>query len=461
MVLMSEQAGYQPRPTRMQKVEILGLAGFAAVWMTPLAVSAETRSRDLFSVPQSVPARTPQPQTPSSAAQKIDHGIPSIAPDLKQKLRQEGITMDLLLSGFLQGQTSGTDDSAAINALTDRGTGTGGYGAGRFDALLELDSTRLGLWRGGQINAHLEVEDGPLPGWRGGAFWPVNTAAILPLTAPGQWSLSSLYLRQRWGGTRVMVGKVNVIDLQRQSPFFGGWGVDRFQNLALVLPPTGVTPATLMAASISQQIGNVTLTAMAYDPNDRTVNSFNGLFADGVNLSLSAQWNGRFWKRSSNLGIAFILSTTQSVSLEEIYLPSQLRQLVLKSPNNITFNFGHQIWNSPVRPGKGVGVYGRLGVTGGDPNPIQSSLAMGISGEGMWRSRPWDGFGIGIYRYNWTEGLSTALLTPLQSETGVEMYYNFALTPWLSFSPNVQIIRPATADAPLLTALGLRSVIRF
>lgn len=387
--------------------------------------------------------------------------IPSVAPELKQQLQQAGVSLDLVLSGFVQGQASGNNDSTDINALTNRGTGTGAYGGGRVDALLELDSTRLGLWRGGHVNAHLEVEDGPLPGWRGGAFWPVNTAAILPLIPPGQWSLSSLYLRQRWGGTRVMVGKVNVIDLQRQSPFFGGWGVDRFQNLALVLPPTGVTPATLMAASISQQIGNVTLTAMAYDPNDRTVNSFKGLFADGVNLSLAAQWNGRFWKRSSSLGIAYMVSTTQSVSLEEIYLPSQLRQLGLKSPNNLTFNFGHQIWVSAVRPGKGVGIYGRLGVTAGDPNPIQSSLAMGLSGEGMWRSRPWDGFGLGVYRYNWTGGLSTALLTPLQSETGVEMYYSLAMAPWLSLSPNVQIIRPATVGASLLTVLGLRSVFRF
>jgi porin len=361
----------------------------------------------------------------------------------------------------VQGQASGSDDSATINALTKRATGTGTYGSGRFDALVELDSTRLGLWRGGQINAHLEVESGSLPGWRGGAFWPVNTAAILPLTNPGQWSLSSLYLRQRWAGTRLMLGKVNVIDLQSQNPFFGGWGIDRFQNLALVLPPTGVTPATLMAASISQQIGAVTVTAMAYDPNDRTENSFNRLFVDGVNLSLSAQWNGRLWQRSSNLGIAYILSTTQSVALAEIYLPSQMRQQGLVSPSNLTFNFGQQLWTSSVRPGKGIGMYGRVGFTAGDPNPIQSSLAIGISGEGMWRSRPWDGFGIGIYHYDWSNGLSTALLSPLNSETGLEIYYNIALTPWLYLSPNLQLIQPATAGAPVLSVLGVRSRLRF
>ncbi len=107
--------------------------------------------------------------------------------------------------------------------------------------------------------------------------------------------------RQKWGGTRLLIGKVNVIDLQSQNPFFGGWGIERFQNLALVLPPTGVTPVTMMTASLSQQIGDVTLTAMAYDPNDRTVNTFNRLFANGVHLSVSAQWNGRLWQRTTGL----------------------------------------------------------------------------------------------------------------------------------------------------------------
>jgi len=406
-----------------------------------------------------LPIATGQPI--ASATKQPQTAIPSIAPDLKQQLERSGIKLDLVLTGFAQGQITGSDDSATINALTNRATGTGTDGSGRFDALLEFDSTRLGLWRGGHINAHVEVEGGGLPGWRGGAFWPVNTAAILPLTEPGQWSLSSLYLRQRWGGTRLMVGKVNVIDLQAQNPFFGGWGLDRFQNLALVLPPTGVTPATLMSGSISQQIGEVTLGAMAFDPNDRTQNSFDRLFEDGLNISLSAQWNGRLWQRSSNLGIAYILSTMKSVSLEETYLPSELRQRGLISPSNLTVNVGHQVWPSSVRPGKGIGVYGRVGLTGGDPNPIQSSLAMGISGEAMWQSRPFDGFGVGVYLYNWTSGLETTLQSALLQEVGLEMYYNLGLTPWLTLTPNLQVIQPASAGAPLLTVLGIRSRIRF
>jgi carbohydrate-selective porin OprB len=41
------------------------------------------------------------------------------------------------------------------------------------------------------------------------------------------------------------------------------------------------------------------------------------------------------------------------------------------------------------------------------------------------------------------------------------MFYNLALTPWLTLSPNLQVIQPATAGSPLLTVLGLRSRVRF
>jgi hypothetical protein len=91
------------------------------------------RTRRALALALVVGAHAAAPSTaaaqPSAAETKQPQiAIPSIAPDLKQQLERLGGKLDLSLTGFAQGQATGTD------------------GSGRFDALLELDSTRLGLW---------------------------------------------------------------------------------------------------------------------------------------------------------------------------------------------------------------------------------------------------------------------------------------------------------------------------
>jgi porin len=161
------------------------------------------------------------------------------------------------------------------------------------------------------------------------------------------------------------------------------------------------------------------------------------------------------------IGISYNFSTRETVDLEDVYLPSELSQSSPKMPDSFVLRFGHQFWPSPVRPGKGIGFYGRVGASGGNPNPIQWSLACGITGEGMWTSRPWDGFGIGICHYEWSNGLSTALLSPVGPETGLEAYYNFAVTSWFVVTTDLQVIDPATEGSPVFTVFGLRALVRF
>ena len=63
---------------------------------------------------------------PSAAETKQPQiAIPSLAPDLKQQLERLGVKLDLSLTGLAQGQDTGSDASAAINARTNRATGTG------------------------------------------------------------------------------------------------------------------------------------------------------------------------------------------------------------------------------------------------------------------------------------------------------------------------------------------------
>ncbi|MEB3168801.1 MAG: hypothetical protein VKK97_08725, partial [Synechococcaceae cyanobacterium] len=226
----------------------------------------------------------------------------------RSQLANDGMTVRLWATGFYQGQWSGD-----VGTFTQDGRGTSFLTGGRIDALFDLDTAKLGLWRGGGFHAHLELEGGRIPGFRGGALWPVNTGAILPLSSPEEVEATSLYYSQRWGGTSLLLGKINVIDLLANDPFFGGWGIDRFMNLAFVAPPSGVVPPVIMGGVLSQQIGEVGLSAMVFDPSDQTTNyGLDGLFQDGVNVSLSAQWNGRAFGRASNLGLTYTFSTQES-----------------------------------------------------------------------------------------------------------------------------------------------------
>jgi porin len=100
-----------------------------------------------------------------------------------------------------------------------------------------------------------------------------------------------------------------------------------------------------MGGVLAQQIGEVSLSAMVFDPADQTTNYWvDGLFEDGVNVSLSAQWNGRAWGRTSNLGLTYTFSSKDSVDLRSILLPSELQISAPTYPDNLSLQFGHTLF---------------------------------------------------------------------------------------------------------------------
>jgi hypothetical protein len=221
----------------------------------------ETQRRGHDPVPDSSDASSgsgsAQPEEPPAAARPPASDLWNRATfsgdwwGARTDLASRGVNLRLYATGYYQGQWSG--DEGFFTA--EDGRGTKFLTGGRLDALIDLDTTKLGLWRGGGFHAHLELEGGRVPGFRGGALWPVNAGAILPLATPEELEATSLYYSQRWGGTSLLVGKINVIDLLANDPFFGGWGIDRFMNLVFVAPPSGVVPPVIMGGVLAQQIG--------------------------------------------------------------------------------------------------------------------------------------------------------------------------------------------------------------
>jgi len=158
---------------------------------------------------------------------------------LRGALGQQGIRFNFWATGFYQ------------DLLQGAGNDEGGF-TGRADLLLDADTGKLGLWQGGGFHVHATYRDGDLPGFRGGALLPVHTSGLLPLSGEDELVATSLYLSQRFGDTtRLMLGKINAIDLLASHPFFGGWGTDRFWSLPFVAPPSGVVPPVIMGGVLT------------------------------------------------------------------------------------------------------------------------------------------------------------------------------------------------------------------
>ena len=139
------------------------------------------------------------------------------------------------------------------------------------------------------------------------------------------------------------------------------------------------------------------------------------------------------------------------------------------------YSFEQFLWQPAGDPKRGIGMFFSAGVSDGKANPIKYSYSLGLVGKGVVPGRPRDDFGIGWARTEFSDDFVPYLRDTfdlgLDHEDAVELYYNAAVTPWLSVSPSFQVIFPAldkTLDASgnfknldTTYILGLRVGIRF
>ena len=75
--------------------------------------------------------------------------------------------------------------------------------------------------------------------------------------------------------------------------------------------------------------------------------------------------------------------------------------------------------------------------------------SLGIGGKGMIPARGHDRFGLGFYYIDVNnpslQGLFQSIKL-LRDEYGFEAFYNFAITPWLQFTPDIQVVRGAQKE---------------
>ena len=91
-----------------------------------------------------------------------------------------------------------------------------------------------------------------------------------------------------------------------------------------------------------------------------------------------------------------------------------------------------------------VRLFGRMGLSDGNPTPSRYFLSAGIGGFSPWRYERGDRFGVGWYYLKASSeyGTPARLLFGPQDGTGGEAFYKFQVTPWLNVTTDVQYVRP-------------------
>jgi porin len=372
-------------------------------------------------------------------------------------LEERGITIKGRLTQFYQGMTSGDGDHDFE------------YG-GKADFLLDANLSKLGLWKGLSLTAHAEYNFGESVNQHGGTIMPVNTALAFPgMEGADAFDLSSVYLKQTFGDSvSLMAGKISIIDYCVSKPFMGGGGIDSFWNIVFAAPPSGTVPAYFLGALLSVQTEAATYGLWVYDPNS-SVNKpgLEDAFAAGVTIRGSVSFPATIAGRNGHQGLAVSYSTKDGTDLETLdgsFIPNPPPGTVGIKNNRYYFayTFDQYLYQSKENPKEGVGLFGQFEISDGNPNKLYWMAFGGVGGTGLIPGRRLDNWGVGYYYAVLSPYLKDSLAPELtiRNEQGWEVFYNFAVTPWLVIGADLQIIDPSLADDTTVFA-GLRTVINF
>ena len=104
----------------------------------------------------------------------------------------------------------------------------------------------------------------------------------------------------------------------------------------------------------------------------------------------------------------------------------------------------------------GLGVFGRFAILPESRNAFSTSVSLGLGGRGILPGRPFDRMGIGAYWLNASGDLGGLAAEILNDELGFEIFYNYAITPSIQASLDLQYIDSAVATVDDALVIGLR-----
>lgn len=384
----------------------------------------------------------------------------------RERWKEHGLEMEFKLTGFIQGTaTGGLKRNTVLN--------------GTFESTFNLDFEKLWGWKNWSAQAKVEYRGGAPVLAGTGAINTVNTAVSVPASRGSVVAITALNFtrvfpidEQKGNEVTVSFGRYNTLDIQEK--FFGGAGLEKFFNAAHIGPMTGLrqVPNVTNGANIEYiRNGESFIAFGVLDPNDvSTTVGLDHLFGDGVTLApvinLPSKWFGKTGKHSFSYTVT-TKKYTPFDAIKQITIPGPALNPV--PPKGGSFSVSYVGRQFLVERGKdnGWGVFTQLSIADQDTSPVTRFFDLGLGGNGIFKSRQQDEFGI-AYAYT---GLSNVLKDNLNlatvgnvrphAEHQFEGFYMLHITPWLRLTGDLQIIRPVVRRADTAVIPGARLEVIF
>jgi porin len=328
---------------------------------------------------------------------------------------------------------------------------------------LQLDTGKADLWAGGLFKLRVQSRFGDaLEGV--GSFSPTNTNALFPNDID--------HINQD------TIAITELVYTQFLAPQFGIFAglISTSEGDANVLAGNPSSTSQFMNASFLLSMGEFRTTpsstlgaGLIFIPTDWLLGTFTILdseestadnpFSSSKGSTLSTEWIAKYelgglpGAQTFGLLYAFDNEFAETDSDSRGSFPSGLISGRNEEHSSDSWAFYHNAHQYiQYENGSGWGVFTRFGIAERDTNPIDWSVAAGISGKGLFGFRPNDTFGFGYYHLQLTE---TQLFEALDmnDENGFEIWYNAEVTPWFHVTVDLQIIDTAFDKPKLFDSL--------
>jgi porin len=384
------------------------------------------------------------------------------------RLKEEGLVLEGRFTQFYQGIASGgTRENSVYNA--------------KLELEMKLDFGKMNpkwQWWSAAIKTEWRF-GGPLLLGTGGLN-PTNTATLIPgssgsVVSVTAFNFTRIIPRDLKKGNVLVVGfgRYNMVELIDEH-FFAGEGTERFLNLAQIGPLTVLREVPFVTNGATFAVvkgGEPRFVLAVIDPNDHSADTgLDDLFADGVTFAPAYNFPAKYWGKSAKHTIGGAITTKKYTPFDAI------RQIILPGPPlnpvqpkrgswNISYTFRQYVVERS--PKNGWGFFTQVAFANKDTSPITRLLDIGLGGNGLFKSRPTDEFGIS-YAYT---GLSSVLVDNInlltlggrrpRSENQIEMFYNFHIAPWLRLTGDIQFIRGVRRNVDTAVVPGARLELIF